>query len=101
MVLPDEVCLLDGADIHQHHCALKIIDEYMVGRVINDGKQMLEQAVSLVGVAFGVEEDEGFAEVIVPGLIDTKLAVHHKAAKHQHCNEGPEKAVMARDPHKR
>jgi hypothetical protein len=57
--------------------------------------------VRLVGVAFGVEQNKGFADVVVPSLIDAKLAVDNEAAKHKHSDESPEKAVMARNPHAR
>lgn len=101
MVLPDEVRLLDGADVHQHHRALKVVEQDMVRRVGDAGKQTLEKAVRLVGIAFGVEENEGFADVVVAGLIDAKLTVHHETAKDEYRDESPEKAVMARNPHER
>lgn len=69
MVVPDEVVGLAQGRIHQQQGALEILHQRPIAQLGHVAQQMAVQTLRLVGVAAGVEQDEGLAQLHVPRAV--------------------------------
>ena len=86
------------AGIDQHHSALEIIDQGFVGLFGQFVDQTCEQSLGLIGPTFGLQQNEGLAQLDVPRAVDVELANHHDAAKDQQYQKERKKPVLLQ-PH--
>ena len=100
VILPNQILRVLCSWIDQHQRALKIVHQGFVGFLGQVGKQSREQPNGLVGVSFGVQKDEGFAQIDVFGAVDIKLTHHHEAAKDQQGHEKQKELVLPQKSHR-
>jgi len=86
-----------GIRIDEEEGALKVLQEAAVGQLVEIEQQAMIQLLRLVGVASGVKENEGFADLNVPVLVRGDLQDHHDAAEHEQEQEQKDEFVL---PHK-
>jgi hypothetical protein len=59
------------------------------------------KAVGFVGIAAGLEQDERFENLNVPGFLEIALVYHHDRAKHQQQQKQQDKPVLSQKIHGR
>ena len=87
--------------IDQEQGALKVLEQRAVGQLGHVHQEAAIQLLRLVGVAFGMEQDEGLADFDVPFLVGIELADDHHAAKHQQEQEQKHEFVLPDETHAR
>jgi hypothetical protein len=87
MVLPNEIVGLVSGSVDQGESSLKILKERSVRQPFHFGKQILVQVFGLRSIATAVQQNEGFTQLDVLGLVHAELSHHHDAAKNKEGRE--------------
>jgi hypothetical protein len=91
-----------GRGIDQQERSVKIVQERFVGEVLKVQQEAMIQLLRLVGVTFGVKENERLAQLVVPslfGIIGAKLPNDHDAAKHEKTQKKQNEFVLPDKTH--
>src|SRR2546430_5562571 len=87
VVGPNEAFGMLRPRIDQHHSALKIVDQDLVGLLRNIVNQPCKKPLRFIGPAFCLQENERFAQFYMPGAVHVELSDNHKRAKDQQGQE--------------
>ena len=99
MILPKRVFGMVSTCIHQGKSPLEIVDQGLAGQFRKLAQEGLIEAVGVIGITAGVEEDKRFSDVNVFGLLGVELPDDHNAAKYQQEQEQEDKAILAQKIH--
>src|SRR5438132_8122174 len=88
VIFPDEVFGVLRSRIHEHQGPLKIVKKLFIGKTLHVPQEAVVKPLGLLLVAPSVEEDKGFPQLDVLGLLDISFANDHDTAESQHSREG-------------
>src|SRR5258705_360614 len=73
--------------IDQHQRSLEIVDQRLVRLAIEVREETLKKALGLVGIAFCLQQNEGFPQLHMARTVHVELPNDHGAAKDQEHQE--------------